>query len=143
MAPLVRAADFERALGTPPRAKTARFSLHYAPVAEEHAAGKLSTGDAPASSASVDDPARLASRGQRLGVVVPKRLARRAVTRHLVKRLVRVAVAARAALLAPGIWVVRLRAPIDLTTFHSAASEALRRSLGLELADLLARAPAR
>ena len=131
MSPLVRAADFERALGTLPCSRTPRFSLHHAPWAVEHGSDELSTGTLPPPDGSVDD--------RRLGIVVPKRLARRSVTRHLVKRLVRAAVACRAALLAPGIWVVRLRAPIDTTMFRSAASGTLRRSLGAELGVLLDR----
>lgn len=75
-----------------------------------------------------------------LGAVVPKRHARRAVTRNLLKRQIRAAVERHAAGLAPGLWVVRLRAPFDRTAFPSAASEALRHAVRVELDRLLARA---
>lgn len=71
-------------------------------------------------------------------MVVPKRHARRSVTRSLLKRQIRATfAAARAATgepgLPPGLWVVRLRAPIDRTRFPSAASEALRLTMRSEL----------
>jgi len=73
-----------------------------------------------------------------LGSVVPKRLARRAVTRNLVKRQIRAAFSVGAAGgLPPGLWVVRLRAPIDRKAFPSASSDALRRVLHAELERLI------
>ena len=83
-----------------------------------------------------------------LGTVVPKRHARRSVTRSLLKRQIRAAldIAAHADL-APGLWVVRLRAPFDRKQFPSAASDALRAAARAELDQLVrkllaARAPA-
>ncbi len=78
-----------------------------------------------------------------LGIVVPKRHARRSVTRTLVKREVRAAVASRRDALSNGLWVVRLRAPLDRTAFPSAASEPLRHALRTELAAVLSQAGAR
>jgi len=78
-----------------------------------------------------------------LGVVVPKRHARRAVTRTLLKRSIRQAVGACADALPPGLWVVRLRAGFDRLLFPSAASEALRRSSREELDRLLSETAAR
>ena len=72
-----------------------------------------------------------------LGVVLPKRLARRAVTRTLLKRQIRSALGAREKALPGGLWVVRLRAPFDRAQFVSAASDALRRSAREELVQLL------
>jgi ribonuclease P protein component len=71
-----------------------------------------------------------------LGAVVPKRHARRSVTRTLVKRQIRAAVTTRQASLDGGLWVVRLRAPFDRALFVSAASDVLRRAVRQEL-DLL------
>lgn len=73
---------------------------------------------------------------------MPKRLARRAVTRNLVKRQARVAFGGHALRLPPGDWVVRLRAPIDTAVFVSAASVRLRAVLREELARLFADAAA-
>ena len=74
-----------------------------------------------------------------LGIVLPKRHARRAVTRSLLKRQIRVAVDARVKSLAAGLWVVRLRSPFDRTVYPSAASPALRRAARAELEDLFLR----
>ena len=51
-----------------------------------------------------------------LGCVVPKRHARRAVTRSLLKRQIRGAFDRHAAALAGGLWLVRLRAPFRRPT---------------------------
>jgi RNase P protein component len=75
-----------------------------------------------------------------LGLVVPKRHARRAVTRTLVKRQIRHVAAACAARLEPGLWVVRQRAPFDPKQFPSAASEALKEAARTELRMLFDRA---
>lgn len=72
-----------------------------------------------------------------LGSVVPKRHAKRAVTRNLIKRQIRAAFVRHAAALPPGLWVVRLRTGFDRTAFPSAASDALRRCTGGELDQLL------
>jgi len=85
----------------------------------------------------VDDLPVPGKMGLWLGAVVPKRHARRAVTRTLLKRQIRSVVDARAAALLGGLWVVRLRAPFDKTRFPSAASEALSQSAREELEGLL------
>ena len=72
-----------------------------------------------------------------LGVVVPKRHARRAVTRSLVKRQIRAAVAGRATALPPGLWVVRMRSGFERERFPSAASNALRLAVRGELERLV------
>ena len=68
-------------------------------------------------------PAALDGAPRWLGAVVPKRHARRAVTRTLIKRQIYAAAERHRAGLASGLWVVRLRAPIDRTLFPSAASK--------------------
>lgn len=77
-----------------------------------------------------------------LGTVVPKRHARSAVTRNLLKRQMR-AVAQDACRLPPGLWVVRLKAPFDKQQFSSAASPPLQALARSELATLLQRAVSR
>jgi len=74
-----------------------------------------------------------------MGVVVPKRHARRAVTRNLLKRQIRRVLHAQDGL-PEGLWVVRLRSPFDRKLFPSAASEALRSAAGEELTALIGRA---
>ncbi|CAM4002749.1 Ribonuclease P protein component [Roseateles saccharophilus] len=74
-----------------------------------------------------------------MGIVVPKRHAKRSVTRQLLKRQIRAAFAERPGM-PPGLWVVRLRSPFDRQKFPSAASDALRQAARAELAQLLDRA---
>jgi len=144
---IVRSVDFERVLGTPIRARSTHFAVHYVHgrpslPAKPHSQAvvqELSTGQAPNQGSSVDESAPEACW---LGAVVPKRHARRAVTRSLLKRQIR-SVAAAQPSLAHGLWVVRLRAPFDRAGFPSAASESLRDSARLELAGLLADAARR
>jgi ribonuclease P protein component len=81
--------------------------------------------------------------GRWLGTVVPKRHARRAVTRNLLKRQMREVVQHQAAHLPPGLWVLRLKAPFDKQQFPSAASAPLRALARGELATLLQRAAQR
>lgn len=73
-----------------------------------------------------------------LGSVVPKRHARRSVTRSLLKRQIRAAVARHRTHLPAGLWLVRLCQPFALPLFPSAASDALRRAARGELDRLLA-----
>ena len=75
-----------------------------------------------------------------LGLVVPKRHARRAVTRTLLKRQIRNVAATCAPQLEPGLWVVRQRSPFDPKQFPSAASDALKEAARAELRALFDRA---
>jgi ribonuclease P protein component len=78
--------------------------------------------------------------GQWAGCVIPKRHARRSVTRSLLKRQIRAAMARHAGALPQGLWLVRLKAPFTTKQFPSAASDALRLAARDELDALLARA---
>jgi ribonuclease P protein component len=70
------------------------------------------------------------------GAVVPKRHARKAATRNLLRRQIRAAMERHHRMLAHGLWLVRLRAPFDGRCFRSAASGALGAAARDEL-DLL------
>jgi ribonuclease P protein component len=87
-------------------------------------------------------PAKRAARTTRLwlGLVVPKRHARRSVTRQLVRRQIRACFEGAADRLDSGLWIVRLRAPFARQCFPSAASAALRAAVRSELTDAFARA---
>ena len=76
------------------------------------------------------------------GFVVPKRHARRAVTRTLLKRQVRSAFQRLGPDLPAGLWLVRLRAPFAKQDFISARSERLACAARTEIEALLARAVA-
>lgn len=146
---LLRSADFERVLRTRTRARSTHFAVHHVAdhpsrphkparaQAENTVSHELSTEIAPIEVQPVDDFVSASKAGVWLGVVVPKRHARRAVTRTLLKRQIRSVVDARAAALLGGLWVVRLRAPFDKTRFPSAASDALRQCARAELEQLL------
>jgi ribonuclease P protein component len=71
--------------------------------------------------------------------VVPKRHAKRAVTRNLIKRQVRSAFQRLGQSLPGGLWLVRLRAPFATTEFISARSTALALATRSELETLLGR----
>jgi len=146
---LNRPVDFERVLGRQSRARSAHFALHHlsanpAPSAW-HAArlrtasAELSTGESQPVHNSVDQDPPAAPEGCWVGIVVPKRHAKRSVTRQLLKRQIRAAFAERPGM-PPGMWVVRLRSPFDRQKFPSAASDALRQAARAELAQLLDRA---
>jgi ribonuclease P protein component len=162
IARLLRSADFERVLGTRNRANSTHFAVHHvadhpssAPKPHPHCVPtELSTGGQHVANSPVDDfctdgllqagppvdGMQMASNaaGIWLGAVVPKRHARRSVTRTMLKRQIRAVVQSNAENLAGGLWVVRLRAPFDRTQFVSATSSALRRVARDEL-DLLIR----
>ncbi len=72
-----------------------------------------------------------------VGAVVPKRHARRAVTRSLIKRQIYAAAERHRQRLGPGLWIVRLRSPFDRSRFVSAASQAMRVDARAELESLL------
>ncbi len=75
-----------------------------------------------------------------VGCVVPKRHARRAVTRNLLRRQIYEAVRRHRGRMKDGHWVVRLRAAFDREGFISADSAALRLAVRSELDVLLTRA---
>jgi ribonuclease P protein component len=146
---IVRSADFERVLGKPSRARSGHFAVHHLAASPSQpskpvkalstADGELSTGDAQQAHMLVDDSP---PEGCWLGAVVPKRHAKRAVTRSLLKRQIRTAFDGQAQL-PPGLWVVRLRAPFDRKQFPSASSDALRAAARVELTQLVDRVLAR
>ena len=75
-----------------------------------------------------------------LGAMVPKRWARRAVTRNAIKRQIYTVSAAPDAGLPRAAHVVRLRAAFDRKEFVSASSDKLKGAVRAELQQLLARA---
>jgi ribonuclease P protein component len=157
--PSLKAADFQKALGSRPAARTAHFVLHALPhstgndVAVASAAhplpAELSTSDVAAEEGLVDDFVEsLSPTGSqplvvwRLGLVLPKKQAKRSVTRSLIRHQAREALHRHsAAVLADGRhhvdgWVLRLRAPFDRQQFPSAASDALKAAVRQELDEL-------
>ncbi len=138
-------------------ARSAHFTVHFAvPSLERKLKGKavatqLSTGEVP----SVAEPVEEWRHGPenphlvwRLGLVLPKRMARRSVTRSLIKHQARELWRLSApALLAAGWispgqpvgnWVLRLKAPWPKQDFPSAASDTLKQLVRAELLAMLA-----
>lgn len=149
---MLRSADFQRVLALPPRSRSTHFAAHHvsacpsalAKPVRKAAKAELSTGDAPSCPPLVDElpaPATEAPpAGCWLGLVVPKRHAKRAVTRNLLKRQMRSVMDSHASGLPPGLWVLRLKAPFDRQQFSSPGSEALTAAARAELDLLLQRA---
>jgi len=99
-------------------AKTPHFALH-----------RLALGDA-----------YLFSRADTwLGVVLPKRWARRAVTRNAIRRQIYEAGRRWSGGLPEAAWVVRLRSEFSRKQFVSASSEPLKQAVRAELEQLFAR----
>jgi ribonuclease P protein component len=140
----VHTVDFERVLATPTRSRSAHFAVHHVdsePTAHvwrpKKATGvELSTDSAAIGTLPVDE----LPRGHWLGAVVPKRHARRSVTRSLLKRQIRAALMRHLDRLPAGLWLVRLRSPFSVKQFPSAASGALRLAAVTELEGLLSHA---
>jgi ribonuclease P protein component len=147
---IVRPADFERVLAAPQRSRSTHFAVHHVAGAPSRARAALAAAaHAPlvpplsselSTGAPVEVPVGVDESGRWLGLVVPKRHAKRAVTRNLIKRQVRAAMVRHAASLPGGLWVVRLRAPFDRAQFLSPGSDALRAATLEELTGLFHRA---
>ena len=118
-------------------ARTAHFALHMAPF------GPTVPANTPSLPAS-QPLAMLAGLAEGcLGVVVPKRWAKRAVTRNTIKRQVFSVSQVFEPELPVAAYVVRLRAGFDRSRFPSATSEPLKAALRLELQQLFHGALAR
>lgn len=141
---LLRKCDFERTLATPPCSRSAHFAVHYLQArpsvptrpGRKLDAPELYTGHAPLRGDSVDNNVS----GHWLGSVIPKRHARRAVARNMLRRQVRAAMQRHESGLRPGLWLVRLRQPFDAELYVAADSPLLRAAAASELDRLLARA---
>ena len=144
---LVHKADFERLLSTRSRTRSAHFALHHvnagpsAPAKHQARvrAAELSTGTGQQAVQAVDDSPAVAPDAVWFGCVVPKRHAKRAVTRNLIKRQIREAFGRHQARLPRGLWMVRLVAGFAAAQFASARSEALAGAARAEIDSLLAR----
>lgn len=142
-------AQFQAVMAAGVCARTPHFVLHRlvletTATAAEPATASLSGPDValtqPASQALfavVGAPSRQAPAQPWLGPLVPKRWAKRSVTRHLLRRQIYAVAQDFAAQLPPnGAYVVRLRAAFDPKRFVSASSEPLRQAVRSELQQL-------
>ena len=115
-------AQFQAVLAGPPVAKTAHFALHRAPLDGGHAA-----------------PVLFPAADVWLGVMLPKRWARRAVTRNTLRRQIYEVARSLPGTLPQAAWVVRLRSEFSRKQFVSATSEPLKRAARAELQQLFGR----
>ena len=119
---------------------TAKLSTELSTDGSGTAATGVDDPQDPGPRALVETPTPTSGPDRWLGLVVPKRHAKRAVTRTLVKRQIRHVAAACAVQLEAGLWVVRQRSPFDPKQFPSAASDALKEAARAELRALFERA---
>jgi ribonuclease P protein component len=105
-----------------PVAKTPHFALHRAALSSAHEGRALF----PVADAW-------------LGVLLPKRWAKRAVTRNAIRRQIYELAREKATSLPQAALVVRLRGEFSRQQFVSATSDALKRAVRAELVQLLER----
>jgi ribonuclease P protein component len=113
---LLHKPQFDAVLGTRPVARTEHFFAHKLALSPENAA-------------------LFSAEALQVGVMTPKRFAKRAVTRNLIKR--QIYALCRELQLPPAACVVRLRATFSREQFKSASSDALKRAVRAELQVLL------
>ena len=111
--------QFQATMAAGTIARTAHFALHCLALESPHPL--------------------FAPEGTSLGALVPKRWARRAVTRNTIRRQIYALARQWDGRLPQAAYVVRLRSAFDRTTFVSATSVALKRALRAELQQLFAR----
>lgn len=133
--------QFQAAMAGGTVSRTAHFALHRLGL-DAAASAPPSTGPDP--SPTVQGPQALFGMADVwLGAMVPKRWARRAVTRNAIKRQIYAVAQRYEARMPAAAHVVRLRAGFDRKQFVSATSEALKQAVRQELEQLFASADRR
>ncbi len=125
--------QFQAALAGGTVSRTPHFALHRLNLPETSANPASSSADGMAH-------ALFQPKAVWLGAMVPKRWARRAVTRNAIKRQIYVISAQYEVRMPCAAHVVRLRAGFDRTQFISATSTLLKQAVRLELEQLFERA---
>ena len=129
--------QFQAALAGGTVSRTAHFALHRLPLV-----ARVDTPEAIANTAGPapdEAQALFALDGVWMGAMVPKRWARRAVTRNTIKRQIYAVSSRFADRLPNAAHVVRLRATFDRKQFISATSEQLKLAVRQELEQLFSR----
>ena len=139
--------QFQAALAGKTLARTAHFALHRTALSQPGLVTALGKADRTATStaahtsnSSAPNSALFSQPCVWLGALVPKRWAKRAVTRNTIKRQIYSVSAQFEPQLAAAAHVVRLRSSFDRQQFVSATSDALKTALRAELLDLFGRA---
>lgn len=113
--------QFQAALNAPVIAKSQHFVMHRLLIVPE----------------PVQPAAALFTQDVWLGAMVPKRWAKRAVTRNTLKRQIYSVGSASAHQFSRAVYLIRLRSEFSRQSFPSASSDALQHSARTELTDLL------
>ncbi|RQO84174.1 ribonuclease P protein component [Acidovorax sp. FJL06] len=141
--------QFQAAMAGGTVSRTAHFALHR--LVLDAAVGSAAANN-PASAAPTGPGSLPSTQGPQalfavpdvwLGAMVPKRWARRAVTRNTIKRQIYTVGAAFEARLPQAAHVVRLRTAFDRKQFVSATSDQLRQAVRAELLQLFGHAARR
>jgi ribonuclease P protein component len=145
-------AQFQAVLAGTTVSRTAHFALHRTSLdAQPPVPAKPGSGsEGPASEGRVQiQPTGPESEGPKalfavkeawVGALIPKRWAKRAVTRNAIKRQIYAVSTDLEAALPQAAHVVRLRSAFDRAKFPSASSDALKQAVRGELQQLFARA---
>lgn len=128
--------QFQAALACGIVSRTAHFALHRSPLDRSPA------GDGLPEHAAPDSKPLFGVQDVWVGAMVPKRWARRAVTRNTIKRQIYQVSAVFEPRLPAAAHVVRLRATFDRSQFMSATSDVLKRAVRGELEQLFGRVAA-
>ena len=127
--------QFQATLAGGTVSRTTHFALHRLPLVARADITKAET----AGPAPEEAQALFALDGVWMGAMVPKRWARRAVTRNTIKRQIYAVSARFADRLPQAAHVVRLRATFDRKQFISASSDVLKLAVRQELEQLFER----
>ena len=130
--------QFQATLAGGTVSRTAHFALHRLVWAAQP---QVASAPAPTSGSAPETAQTLFGFPQLwMGAMVPKRWARRAVTRNAIKRQIYNVSTLFEQRLPPAAHVVRLRAGFDRKQFVSASSDALKQAVRNELMELFNRA---
>jgi ribonuclease P protein component len=126
-------AQFQAVLAGGTVSRTAHFALHRTGLdAQAPVPADATPAAAPSALFPVQQPW--------IGALIPKRWAKRAVTRNAIKRQIYAVSQDLEAKLSRAAHVVRLRSAFDRAKFPSASSAALKQAVRAELQQLFARA---
>jgi ribonuclease P protein component len=131
-------AQFQAVMAGATVSRTTHFALHRLGLEATQAASTGPRSEGPAALFHVRPDAR----EPWIGALIPKRWAKRAVTRNAIKRQIYTVSQDFETQLPAAAHVVRLRAGFDRTQFISATSDALKRAVRGELQALFAQAAA-
>lgn len=136
--------QFQAAMAGGTVSRTTHFALHRLVLDAGLSAPPASQSPGPGSPSAQSGPQALfAVHDVWLGAMVPKRWARRAVTRNAIKRQIYTVGATFEARLPHAAHVVRLRTAFDRKLFKSAVSEPLKDAVRAELLQLFGHAARR